>query len=151
MYGFVSEQDDLNKMTGSKGIVEDEVTAHFYERINRNNGDVKNQCLRYFANWQNDIMNGFDKVLWTSKNEMLVSEEKSFFQCNFCGAARKFEFQILPQILHLVGSEKKKKERSVCEEKKKVMLAAQDVIDANKEECEGKSFICLYFLESIYN
>lgn len=51
---------------------------------------AKDQVLRY-SRWNDS------NVLWVHSKDTLASE--SVPPCSHCGAARKFEFQVLPQLL----------------------------------------------------
>ena len=109
------EQSDLNAMTLSEAAtgVTDPTTLAFYARmaIGGEENDVRDQCLRY-SRWpkqqgstideEDDIQEG---PLWITSNNQPPSrseEETNIFPhpCQYCGAARSFEFQILPQMLH---------------------------------------------------
>jgi pre-rRNA-processing protein TSR4 len=114
-------QVDLNAMTGNMSLtgVTDPVTLAFYHRMNMggDENDVRGQCLRY-NRWP-DVKEGegveegcdYDDVgddvgdgpLWLSSNDRppVSSPDDAPFPppCEYCGARREFEFQILPQML----------------------------------------------------
>lgn len=89
------EQEDLNRMTGKKGSVEqDPFTQTFMQRIK----SQPDQALRY-ARWQvgedaSDHKN-IDEVLWIRKDY----RPTAIPACPYCGAPRRFEFQLMPQML----------------------------------------------------
>lgn len=139
------EQDDLNIMTGARGIgEEDSVTAEFYQRINRNNGSIRDQCLRYNSGWQSSSA---DKMLFTSSVDIPSSGCIDPPPCENCGGKRQFEFQILPQLLHLIGVDSKNPS-GVSDDTKQAILAANTVIEeSSNKESEGEfvfSSILLY-------
>ena len=140
------EQEDLNEMTGidALGGTSDPVTMEFYTRIGRANGDVKGQCLRY-NRWpvvediddNDDAQNG---PLWISSAHCPTSDE-DIPNCQYCGAARKFEFQLMPQIIHQlikdfnVGNDSNtSNDNDASEENQRLLLAASDLIDKAKED-----------------
>jgi pre-rRNA-processing protein TSR4 len=85
------EQTDLNDIVGKKrnDVSQDPFAMAFYERI-QGRPNVATQCLRY-CRWKDDA------VLWIQKQNQLQTKPPD---CQYCGAARKFEFQLLPQMLH---------------------------------------------------
>ena len=128
------EQDDLNEMTGARGIIEeDPMTAEFYKRINRNRGTVRDQCLRYNSGWQDCTNN---TILFTSSVDIPSSGSIDPPPCELCGEKRCFEFQVLPQLLHLIGVNSKKS-NIISPESKQAMIAANTVINET-EESQGK-------------
>jgi len=123
------EQSDLNALTGNVSLaqaatgVTDPTTLAFYARmaIGGTENDVRNQCLRY-CRWpepseattttQADEEEEVEEVpLWLSSNDRPPSQSATSEKtdstippfpppCQYCGAPRAFEFQILPQMLH---------------------------------------------------
>ena len=99
------EQEDLNRMTGRKDTVEqDKFTETFMQRIK----GQPDQALRY-ARWnvisaeeeaESHSRGGpstvvADQVLWIRKDYCPTSIP----DCPYCGAPRRFEFQLMPQML----------------------------------------------------
>lgn len=135
------EQSDLNQMTGSTSGTVDPVTVWFYTRIGRADGYVKGQCLRY-SRWE-DYPNEYDEdehdfaPLWICSSNQ-PSVEKDIPCCELCGSKRKFEFQIMPQIINFMKSndidERVYNELSLTEEGKRALMAASDIVDKAKEE-----------------
>jgi pre-rRNA-processing protein TSR4 len=81
------EQEDLNRMTGrTETVKHDEYTQAFMERI-RGQAD---QALRY-ARWKE----GGGGPLWIRQDHWPLEIP----DCPSCGAPRKFEFQLMPQML----------------------------------------------------
>lgn len=109
------EQSDLNAMTLSEATtgVTDPTTLAFYARmaIGGEENDVRDQCLRY-SRWPETKENeeqedDADDVgpLWLASENQPPSKTNDTLAafpppCQYCGAARAFEFQILPQMLH---------------------------------------------------
>uniref|UniRef100_A0A7S3V5N7 Programmed cell death protein 2 C-terminal domain-containing protein n=1 Tax=Chaetoceros debilis TaxID=122233 RepID=A0A7S3V5N7_9STRA len=137
------EQSDLNQMTmtGSTTGTVDPVTVWFYTRVGRADGDVKGQCLRY-CRWE-ECPDEYDEdeqdygPLWISSSNQ-PSVEKDIPRCESCGSKRKFEFQIMPQIINFMKSndidEKTHNELILTEEGKRALMAASDIVDKAKEE-----------------
>lgn len=103
------EQADLNELTGSNAGTSDPVTMEFYTRIGRDNGTVKGQCLRY-NRWPADLTETNesetnDGPLWIRTDYRPKSSE-DIPNCENCGARRKFEFQIMPQMINFLKHEK---------------------------------------------
>jgi pre-rRNA-processing protein TSR4 len=95
------EQEDLNRILTGKDrrqrertVRHDATTEAFYDRIHLNGGDVRTQCLRY-CRWNDDA------VLWM-RDENQVRDVPV---CQRCGAPRKFEFQLMPQLLYYLQQE----------------------------------------------
>ena len=137
------DQSDLNAMTLSEAAtgVTDPTTLAFYARmtIGGEENDVRDQCLRY-SRWpqqqectaddEDDTKEG---PLWITSNNQppsgFVNDTHIFPQpCHYCGAARSFEFQILPQMLHYLfhdpdsSDEGKVKSRQVLSESESAIL-----------------------------
>jgi Programmed cell death protein 2, C-terminal putative domain len=111
------EQEDLNAIvTGEPKkapTVTDTAYQHFMDRIS-NRPNSKDQVLRY-ARWQND-----DAILWL-RTDHRPTDCKNYAgdddvnkptatpqlppHCPYCGAERKFEFQLLPQLLHYLKND----------------------------------------------
>ncbi|GAX17911.1 pre-rRNA-processing protein TSR4 [Fistulifera solaris] len=84
------EQEDLNEMIGAATnlVSQDPITMKFYQRI-QERPSVRDQCLRY--------------TRWSSMEPLWIQEQyrpTSIPACEHCGAERKFEFQLMPQMLH---------------------------------------------------
>lgn len=139
------EQTDLNDMTGAAGTgTSDAATLEFYSRIGRGNGDVKEQCLRY-CRWKETDAGADDGddeegvteggPLWVSSSN--VPSENDIPPCEHCGAPRKFELQIMPQMLnYLFGDENddKGKDAVASEEVRAALLAASNIAEQAKRE-----------------
>lgn len=84
------EQDDLNRMTGTKRLTQeqDATTQSFYHRLS-SRANVQEQVVRY-SRWQDN------DVLWLHDQD----RPDRVPDCPYCQSPRKFEFQIMPQLLH---------------------------------------------------
>ncbi|GMH62620.1 hypothetical protein TrST_g11274 [Triparma strigata] len=87
------DQKDMNDITGSKGV-DDDVTIHFLATI----GKEKSQILRY-SRWNPS------GVLWTSSR----CTPDVIPRCEECGGERKFEFQVMPQLLNYLEVDEEEK------------------------------------------
>jgi len=142
------EQHDLNDMTGiGAGGTSDAATMEFYTRIGRRGGDVREQCLRY-CRWplstnhdptlesgHEDLSESGDGPLWISSQYRLG--ENDVPKCQYCGSDRKFEFQIMPQMLHFLFDKRSKNvpnDNSNRNEAKQALLAVSDIYDRNQND-----------------
>lgn len=106
------EQEDLNQMTGAKkdSINQDPVTMKFYQRLTER-PNVREQCLRYSR--------------WTSVEPLWIRQDKQpsvIPHCPYCQSKRKFEFQIMPQMLHYL----------LCDRIRKTSKSASSISDYDK-------------------
>ena len=67
---------------------------HFNKVMERAN----TQVLR-LRRWDNDA------ILWANANTVLPLEQVP--RCPCCGGERKFEFQVMPQLIYLLGQDQK--------------------------------------------
>lgn len=134
------EQSDLNQMTGVDAIggTSDQMTMDFYARIGRAGGDVKSQCLRY-CRWPDiavqDTSEGTQNgPIWISSANCPNDEDIS--PCQYCGAERKFEFQLMPQIIHILTQKSEISDKTDVDlpDNQQALLAASDIIEKAKEE-----------------
>lgn len=131
------EQSDLNEIAGVTNGTSDPILVEFYTRIGRSNGNVKSQCLRY-NRWPDDHI--YEEVndrglgpLWIS-SEGQPNENSDIPPCQYCKSRRKFEFQIMPQILNYLSETKDKKEQNlITEEGKRALMAASDFVERARE------------------
>jgi pre-rRNA-processing protein TSR4 len=91
------EQNDLNEMVGAadETVSKDSVTMKFYDRIHKM-ADVKTQCLRYLRWPSETICQETGTPLWIRSDY----QPGSIPACERCGSERRFEFQLMPQMLH---------------------------------------------------
>lgn len=91
------EQDDLNEAVGAAKatVSEDAATMEFYDRI-KSIENVQEQVLRYLRWPDDDLAMASSAPLWIRSDH----QPKDIEACPYCGADRKFEFQIMPQMLH---------------------------------------------------
>eukprot|EP00559_Dactyliosolen_fragilissimus_P008324 CAMPEP_0184860920 /NCGR_PEP_ID=MMETSP0580-20130426/5711_1 /TAXON_ID=1118495 /ORGANISM="Dactyliosolen fragilissimus" /LENGTH=507 /DNA_ID=CAMNT_0027358195 /DNA_START=53 /DNA_END=1573 /DNA_ORIENTATION=- len=150
------EQKHFNEMTGQGGGVSDPVTLEFYTRIGRGDGDVKGQCLR-FRRWPPtktvdtrdnppDIIDG-DGPLWVESKNCPEGLKDTPPPCQYCGSERKFEFQIMPQMLNFLDGNKNKNDNMIknvsddsmdgkTSEVKQALQAASDIIENEYNKTE---------------
>ena len=93
------EQSDLNEMTGAgpETVTKDPDTMKFYDRIN-SIPNVNTQCLRYLRWPDKEQSLKSSSPLWIRSD--YKPDEENIPPCERCGAARRFEFQLMPQMLH---------------------------------------------------
>jgi len=143
----VWNQNDLNELTGIGGRgVTDINTIEFYTRIGRGQGDVKGQCLRY-CRWPHDVHDvkspqdtEEDWVEFTVGPLWISSIHRPCINdipcCQYCGSDRRFEFQIMPQMLHFLTNNIHRK-RPVIQDNpalKDAILATSNIIDKATDE-----------------
>ena len=135
------EQSDLNEMSGTDTGTSDNTTLEFYTRIGRADGDLKSQCLRY-CRWpdtqaSDDDLESSNGPLWISSTHRPTVDE-DIPHCEYCGAKRKFEFQVMPQMVSFIkgntDDNKDAQKGVMSEEKKRALLDASDIVDQAKEE-----------------
>jgi len=165
------EQSDLNELTGNVSSsqaattmgVTDPVTLEFYARmsIGGEENDVRDQVLRYnrWPDMNKKEKNGGDGdeeddnnnvgPLWLSSDNrpptVQSSTEESFPPpCQYCGAPRSFEFQILPQMLQYLlhdpnssNDDDKQPRQVLTESERAVLLEAQTKIESGVDLPEG--------------
>lgn len=91
----ISDQDIRDALGGR--MADDPVHLHFNKVIER----ASTQVLR-LSRWNDD------KILWANGGTMLPLDRVPC--CPLCKQPRKFEFQIMPQLIYLLGSDGKNKE-----------------------------------------
>jgi hypothetical protein len=89
------EQEDLNNMTGAMGSTssKDPVTMSFFDRVSCI-PNVQEQCLRYLR-WPNESAGEEGAPLWIRQDH----QPDLIPPCEHCGSERKFECQLMPQML----------------------------------------------------
>lgn len=88
------EQTDYNKALGTQDV--DEEYLKFLTRIDRGH---KSQVMRY-CRWTNAYSHSTNSsqssgVLLQSSSDVLKQKIRSVPRCEYCGAAREFEFQVI--------------------------------------------------------
>ena len=92
-------QQELNEVLGSTAT-QDKNYIRFLTRV----ALAKDQVLRY-SRWQDDC------VLWVHADATLAPQDVP--PCANCGGARKFEFQVLPQLLFYLQVDRKSTLRDI--------------------------------------
>jgi len=133
------EQVDLNKMTGAgpETVTKDANTMKFYDRINKI-PNVNTQCLRYLR-WpdKEQSLRSFSP-LWIRSDYKI--DDENIPACERCGAARRFEFQLMPQMLHYLSKRHEMEEAKVSSEdtidkkSKEAVRAATTILEQNPPE-----------------
>ena len=90
-------QTEYRKALGNDSFVTDKAYEKFIERVRLGGAD---QVLRY-CRWNNTGR------IFISMEQNSSSLEKSTPRCQRCGAERKIEFQVLPQLLYFLSVDKK--------------------------------------------
>jgi pre-rRNA-processing protein TSR4 len=104
------EQQDLNEMIGAadETISRDSVTMAFYDRMNKF-ANVRTQCLRYLRWPDQSMCLETGTPLWIRSDYQPDSNNSNNDNnnnttipppCDRCGSERRFEFQLMPQMLH---------------------------------------------------
>ena len=81
---------DIRDALGGR-LENDPIRLHFNMTIERANTQVLRLCQ-----WKNDA------ILWANAETVLPLTDVP--KCPLCGHERKFEFQIMPQLIYLLGS-----------------------------------------------
>ena len=134
------EQADLNEMTGAgpETITKDDVTMKFYDRI-ISIPNVNTQCLRYLR-WPDQ-----EQCLETTSPLWIRSDyrpnDADIPSCERCGAERRFEFQLMPQMLHYLLKNHEETERNKEDDKNTIkkeeieaLRAATNIIEQSEPQ-----------------
>lgn len=120
------EQDDLNEMVrGTKSsnggaVSQDATTMAFYSRIQRPN--AQEQCLRY-CRWPKSPES---TILWLHGEHQQATDKVP--PCPHCASPRKFEFQLMPQLLHFLLSGKEEDVDKEGDTKKQDMETVKNAV-----------------------
>lgn len=118
------EQEDLNKITGAvtSEASKDQTTIEFYARTKLPN--VQEQCLRYLR-WPAN--QNCEMPLWIRSDH----QPDSIPCCDSCGAQRKFEFEIMPQMIHYLMEDNAKhvKNEEYMYQVKQAIAQATSIMD----------------------
>ncbi|KAL7483257.1 hypothetical protein ACHAW6_008925 [Cyclotella cf. meneghiniana] len=156
------EQRDLNVLAGNSALAEaatgvtDPTTLAFYARmaIGGTENDVRDQCLRY-SRWpetkqrhssrEEEDDEKYEGPLWLTSDNQPPSQSDAETNttpfpppCQYCGAPRFFEFQILPQMLHYlfldpsekIGNHGESPRQVLTESESAILLEAQSKIES---------------------
>jgi len=133
------EQNDLNEMTGAgpETVTKDADTMKFYDRIN-SIPNVNSQCLRYLR-WPNkEQCIQTTSPLWI-RSDYKVDDENTP-SCERCGAERRFEFQLMPQMLHYllkkqeIERAKEKSKHAINKKDTEAVRAATNILEQSSPE-----------------
>mmetsp|Transcript_28002 Transcript_28002/g.65750 ORF Transcript_28002/g.65750 Transcript_28002/m.65750 type:complete len:448 (-) Transcript_28002:84-1427(-) len=128
------EQGDLNEMTGAgpETVTKDAVTMNFYDRINKI-PNVNTQCLRYLRWPGAEECIRTDSPLWIQTD--YTPSERDIPSCQRCGAERRFEFQLMPQMLHYLLKDyhkeggKQKSQNTIDKKDTEAVRAATSILE----------------------
>lgn len=133
------EQKDLNEMTGAgpESVTKDPDTMIFYDRIN-NIPNVNTQCLRYLR-WP-DKEQSLQTIspLWIRSDYKIDCD--NIPSCERCGAERRFEFQLMPQMLHYLSKRhemeraKERSKQAINKKDTEAVRAATTIIEQSPPE-----------------
>ena len=127
------EQDDLNEMTGAgpETVTKDADTMKFYDKIN-SIPNVNTQCLRYLR-WP-DIEQSLqsDSPLWIRSDYKL--DDENIPACGRCGAERRFEFQLMPQMLHYLLKKHERSKYTIDKKDTEAVIAATNILEHSPPE-----------------
>jgi pre-rRNA-processing protein TSR4 len=73
----------------------------FFDRVN-GIPNVQEQVLRYLRWPDRELCLEADLPLWISSEHQPSPQSDHIPECPYCGAERKFEFQIMPQMVHIL-------------------------------------------------
>ena len=90
----ITDTDIRNALGGR--LEDDPIRLHFNKVMERAN----TQVLR-LSRWHNE------DILWANGGTVLPLDKVPC--CEYCGAERKFEFQIMPQLIYLLGQNQEEK------------------------------------------
>eukprot|EP00980_Cylindrotheca_fusiformis_P024365 scaffold11809_cov128-Cylindrotheca_fusiformis.AAC.4 len=127
------EQEDLNTITGAvtSKASNDQATSEFYARTRLPN--VQDQCLRYLR-WPSSNLAASDNImpLWIRSDH----QPDKIPCCEYCGADRDFEFQIMPQMIHYLMQDHSKRAQTQEETEgaKQAIAQAASIIDQASAE-----------------
>lgn len=63
----------------------------------------RGEIIRYCAGWQENCdTNQSDKILWISNKNKILDFAEEVPACENCGTSRRFEFQIMPNLLNKI-------------------------------------------------
>ena len=133
------EQKDLNEMTGAnpETVSKDVDTMKFYERIN-SIPNVNTQCLRYLRWPDKKLCIETTSPLWIRSDYKL--DDEKIPSCERCGAERRFEFQLMPQMLHYLLKDhklkgpKEKSKQSLNKKETEAVRAATNILEQSPPE-----------------
>lgn len=63
----------------------------------------RGEIIRYCSGWHENLnSNQSDRILWISNKNKILDFTKEIPECENCGTPRKFEFQIMPNLLNKI-------------------------------------------------
>ena len=130
------EQGDLNEMTGAgpETVTKDAVTMKFYDRIN-SIPNVNTQCLRYLRWPDQELCFKTASPLWIRSDYR--PDDGDIPSCERCGAERRFEFQLMPQMLHYLLKNhqmERSKEESINKKDAEAVRVATNILEQTPPE-----------------
>mmetsp|Transcript_24514 Transcript_24514/g.36060 ORF Transcript_24514/g.36060 Transcript_24514/m.36060 type:complete len:433 (+) Transcript_24514:51-1349(+) len=134
-------QADYNAALGNKEGLTDPVYVKFLTRVSLGGND---QVLRYYCGprGMKDVSTteGSSSRLPLPVSSIGTVDEESVPVCERCGAARTFEFQVMPQLLHFLNIDhntrlkSKSKEKEEQEGDKAAALASEEAFENTTRE-----------------
>jgi pre-rRNA-processing protein TSR4 len=124
------EQQDLNEMIGAadESVSKDNVTMSFYDRLNKVT-NIKTQCLRYLRWPDPSTCVETSTPLWIRSDYQPDTSSTVIPPiCDRCGSERRFEFQLMPQMLHYLFRDlEQERKRTIEHHPQRIKIKEEDI------------------------